>query len=98
MHRGTYYSTVEYGTAMRSADTDQATEQVHLELLRSSPPGRRLAMALSLSATVVGLSRRGLARANPNSGPEELDILFVQRCYGGELANEVRSLFLRRVT
>ena len=84
--------------AMRSADTDRTTEQVHLELLRRSSPGCRLDMALSLSTTVVGLSRRHLARANPDSTPEQLGILFIQRCYGDELANEVRNLLLSRVS
>ena len=83
---------------MRSADTDDTTDRVHLDLLRRVPPGRRLELALSLSSTVVGLSRRGMARSHPGSSQEELAIRFVQMSYGDDLARELRAFLLRRAS
>jgi hypothetical protein len=79
-----------------AGDTDEATERVHLLLLSRSSPGRRLDLALSLSATVVGLSQRGLARANPGLSPAELGLRFVERSYGDRLARELRAFLLTR--
>ncbi|HSB60356.1 MAG TPA: hypothetical protein VLI67_01460 [Vicinamibacteria bacterium] len=73
------------------SDTDEATERLHLDLLRQASAGRRLQMALSLSATVVGLSRRGLARAHPGSTRQQLAIRFVERHYGHRLARELQA-------
>ena len=78
------------------SDTDEATEQAHLELLRRASPGRRLSLALSVSATVVGLSRRGLARTHPGLSEEEIGLRFVEQNYGEELAHDLRTFLLRR--
>lgn len=55
---------------MRPADTDEATERLYMELLKTSSTDRRLGLALSLSAAVVDLSRQGIAQAFPDSRPE----------------------------
>ena len=78
------------------SDTDEAAERVHLDLLRRSSPGHRLAMALSISATVVGLSRRCLARSHPGLTPDELDLRFVERHYGSQFAGHVQAFLLAR--
>jgi len=78
------------------SDTDPETERVHLELLRRAAPGRRIRLALSLSRTVMGLSRGGLARRLPHATPEELGLRFVALHYGAELACELRSALASR--
>jgi len=78
------------------SDTDEATERAHLDLLRGSSPGHRLALALSVSAAVVRLCRRGLAQAEPGSGPEEVGLRFIEQNYGEVLARDVRTLLLHR--
>jgi hypothetical protein len=78
------------------SDTDPETERVHLELLRRAAPGRRIRLALSLSRTVMGLSRGGLARRLPGATPEELGLRFVALHYGAELADELRSALASR--
>lgn len=78
------------------SDTDPETERVHLELLRRASPGRRIRLALSLSRTVIGLSRGGLARRLPDATPEELGLRFVALHYGAELADELRSALASR--
>jgi len=47
------------------SDTDRETERVHLELLRRASPAQRIRLALSLSRTVMSLSRGGLASRRP---------------------------------
>jgi hypothetical protein len=72
------------------SDTDPEAERVHLRLLRAASPSRRLQLALSLSRTVMSLSRNGLARRHPDASVEELGLRFVALHYGSQLAEEVR--------
>jgi hypothetical protein len=73
------------------SDTDPETERVHLELLRRASPARRIRLALSLSRTVMGLSRGGLARRMPDASPEEVGLRFVALHYGAALADDLRA-------
>ncbi len=73
------------------SDTDPETERVHLDLMRRASPGRRLHLTLSLSRTVMSLSRGGLARRMPEASPEEVGLRFVALHYGEDLAHEVRA-------
>ncbi len=77
-------------------DTDPETERVHLDLLRRAGPARRLQLALSLSRTVMSLSRGGIARIHEGASPEELGLRFVAVHYGAELANALRADLLSR--
>jgi len=77
-------------------DTDPETERVQLELMRRASPERRLTLALSLSRTVMSLSRAGLARGTPGGSVDEIGLRFVALHYGSELANEVRAHLLAR--
>ena len=78
------------------SDTDPEAERVQLELLRGATVGRRLRLALSLSSSVVALSRDGLARRTPSAGSEEVGLRFVELHYGQEIAAEVRRHLLAR--
>ena len=73
------------------SDTDPEAERVHLKLLRAASPSRRLQLALSLSQTVIDLSREGLASRHPDASAEELGLRFVALHYGSQLAEEVRK-------
>jgi hypothetical protein len=79
-----------------SADTDEASEAVHLDLLRSASIARRTALAFSLTRTVVELARRGLARLDPGASESETAVKFVAVNYGQELAEGVRQRLSRR--
>ena len=70
----------------RPADTDPDAERVQLDLLRAATPARRAALAISLTATTIGLSRRALERQAPEASPEDIDLRFVELNYGPELA------------
>jgi hypothetical protein len=71
------------------SDTDPETERVHLELLQRASPARRIRLALSLSRTVMSLSRGGLARRMPDASPEEVGLRFVALHYGADLADDL---------
>lgn len=73
------------------SDTDAQTSAVHLALLRAATPDRRLALALSLSRSVMALARDAIARQSPTASQTELGLQFVARCYGEDLAAEVRA-------
>jgi hypothetical protein len=73
------------------SDTDPEAERVHLELLRRASPSRRIHLALSLSRSVMSLSRAGLARRLPNASPEERALRFVALHYGTDLADQLRT-------
>jgi hypothetical protein len=78
----------------RSADTDVEADRVQIELLRSATPARRAALALSLTATVIGLSRRALSRQDPKADDETLGLRFVELNYGRDVATGLAA-FLR---
>lgn len=77
-----------------SPDTDAEADRVQVELLRAATPARRAGLALSLTATVVGLSRLALARQDPAASDEEIDVRFVELNYGREIAARLVA-FLR---
>ena len=72
-------------------DTDPEAARVQLELLRRASPARRLRLALSLSESVLSLSRAGIARRLPGASPREIGLEFVRLHYGEELADELRQ-------
>ena len=86
------------GIPSRPADTTPEAERVQVELLRAAPVSRRLALAWSLTATVINAARRGIARANPLGSPVERDLRFIELHYGRELARAVRAELIRRGT
>ena len=73
------------------SDTDPETERVHLRLLRSAGPARRIRLALSLSRSVMKLSRDGLARGVEGASPEGVGLRFVALHYGADLAEDLRA-------
>ena len=80
----------------RPADTDFDAERVQVELLQAALVARRLHLALSLSATVIGTARRALARAQPQASSRELALRFVELHYGGDIAARLRADLERR--
>jgi hypothetical protein len=75
----------------RSPDTDPEAERVQIDLLRAAGPERRLALAFSLSATVLDLSRQGLRARHPVDSEEEIGLRLVELCHGRELAEALRQ-------
>ena len=82
----------------RPADTTPDAERVQVALLRAAPVGRRLHLALALSATVIGAARRGLLRSEPQASTREIDLRFVELHYGAAVAEDLRAELNRRDT
>ena len=80
----------------RPVDTSVEAERVQIDLIRAAPVSRRLHMAWSLSATVIGLARQALARAQPDASTQEIDLRFVELHYGLDLAAALRAELTRR--
>lgn len=73
------------------SDTSPDAERVRIELLRRAGPARRFEMCRSMTATMLALSRRALARTRPDLGPDELAAEWVAIHYGPGLAAGVRE-------
>ena len=78
------------------SDTHPEAEKVQIDLLRKASTSERFALMCSLTATAISLSRRAIARANPDLSPQEVDLKFVELHYGKELASRVRRYLKRR--
>ncbi len=71
-------------------DTDLATRRFQIQLLREAGSTKRAELALSLSRTVVGLSRRAIRRAMPDADERLINLRFVELHYGTQLAEGLR--------
>ena len=80
----------------RSADTTPEAERVQVALFRAAPVARRLHLAFSLSATVIGAARRALARSQPHASTRELALRFVELHYGPDVAEGLGAELARR--
>jgi hypothetical protein len=78
------------------SDTHLEGERVQIELLRKASRRERFARACSLSAMTISLSRRAIARANPDFTPRQAHLKFVELHYGKDLASRVRRYLERR--
>jgi len=74
----------------RPSDTDPEAERVQLDLLRAATPARRAALAISLTATTIGLSRRALERRSPEASAADIDLRFVELNDGGDVLGVLR--------
>jgi hypothetical protein len=80
----------------RSADTDVEAENVQMALLREAGATRRIRMALSLSAQVIGLAHQAIRRSHPQATDEDVRLRFVELHYGPDLAADVRRFLASR--
>ena len=71
------------------SDTSPEAEKVQIELIRRCSVAERFAKVRSLTARTFGLSKRAIARANPDLSPQELQIKFIELHYGKNLADRV---------
>jgi hypothetical protein len=82
---------VREGGAGKS-DTSLKVQELQLALLRQAGIPKRLMLTLLLSEEVLSFSRQGLKRRHPELTPDELDLLFIDHCYGASLAERCRIL------
>lgn len=72
-------------------DTHPDAQRVQIELLRKLSVAERFEKVRALTARTVGLSKRAIARANPDLSPEEVKLKFIELHYGRDLAERVRQ-------
>jgi hypothetical protein len=80
----------------QSPDTHPKTEKVLISLIQKASPAQKIHQVRSLSQTVMLLSKRAIARANPDLSQRELDLLFVSYHYGEDLADRLRKYLEER--
>jgi len=73
------------------SDTDPRAEQVQIELARRSTAAEKMTQVRALSDLVARLSRRAIARANPELSPAEVELKWVELQYGKPLAAALRE-------
>jgi hypothetical protein len=75
----------------RATDTEPDAYRLQIELLRGASPARRVALALSVSQSVIDLARHGLRRPLDDASTEDVGLRFIEIHYGRELARQVRD-------
>lgn len=70
---------------------DPVALRVQADLLRAAGPGRRAALARSLSASVISMSREAIRRRHPEYTETDVLLRFVALNYGAELADRLRA-------
>jgi len=74
------------------SDAPQEIQNLQLALLKKAGIANRFWLTLTLSETAISFSRQGLKRKHPGLAPEDLDLLFIDYCYGPSLADRCRIL------
>jgi hypothetical protein len=75
----------------QSIDTNPEVERVLISLIRKLSIEEKLNRTLNFSSSIINLSKRAIARANPELSKDERNLLFVKYHYGVELADKLRS-------
>ena len=78
------------------SDTHPDAERVQIELLRRKTVSERFALVRSLTAFTIDLSRRAIARANPDLSPDELRLKYIELVYGNDLSQRVRDYLTKK--
>jgi hypothetical protein len=82
----------------QSPDTSPDAERFQIALIRRAGAAARLKRVRSLTASMIGLSRRAIRRAHPSMSDHDVDIAFVQRHYGPTLAMGLKRFLAARHT
>ena len=77
----------------QSTDTNPIIEEKLINLLRQCSVTERLSKVFSLSSFTLNLSKRALARKNPQMNKLELDLLFVKLNYSEDIYNKLRNYY-----
>jgi hypothetical protein len=75
---------------------DRGARAVQLALFRRASPGRRFALARSLSTSTIQLARAAIQRRHPTWSDREVLLEFARVHYGAELARRIRAYLASR--
>jgi hypothetical protein len=73
------------------SDTHPSIQRLQIELAQRMTAAEKVAQVRRMTDFVVRLSRRAIARANPELSQQEVDLLWVELSYGRELAAGLRE-------
>ena len=79
-------------------DTQFKAEKKWISLVKEQRTSKKISLVRSLSQTVMQLSKRAIARANPNMNEDLMDLIFIDLHYGEELAKKVERYKNRQKT
>jgi len=72
-----------------NTDTDEATEQVYLQMLREAPPWRKAIMVDALTRACQELAAAGIRRRHPDASAEDTRMRVAALWLGRELMMRV---------
>ena len=75
----------------QSIDTYPETERILISLIRKESFSKKLSQILSLSQTIIQLSKRAITRANKDLDVNQIKLLFINYHYGKDLAERVKK-------
>ncbi|MEK6608540.1 MAG: hypothetical protein AABZ30_12845 [Myxococcota bacterium] len=75
---------------------ETGADRVQVALLRAAGMGRRAALAVSLSSSVIALARAAIRKRHPEYAEREVLLAFVEVHYGRSLAERLRRYLARR--
>jgi len=75
----------------QSIDTYPETERILISLIRKESFSKKLSQILSLSQTIIQLSKRAITRANKDLDANQIKLLFINYHYGKDLAERVKK-------
>jgi hypothetical protein len=81
---------------LKRSDTDPRAEECRISPIRRAIVAEQIARTRSLSRSVIWLSRRAIDRAHPESNGQEKNLIFIEQCYGDELADRLRIILPKR--
>jgi hypothetical protein len=70
--------------------TDPELDRLFFEVQRRATPGQRLDLTWALSEVVMVRLRKELEWLHPDADKDEIDLLFVDYCYGREVMKMVQ--------
>jgi len=77
-------------------DTSPEAERVQIELIKKASVSKRFSLMQSWSCFIIEANRQAIRKAHPNASEEEIALIFIENCYGKELADRVRADLERR--
>lgn len=79
----------------QSPDTSPVAERVQIELLRKAPVSKRFAIMGAWSQLLIEANKESIHRQYPNADEKEIDLIFVARHYGQDIADKLQAIPVR---
>ena len=78
-------------TSVEMNDTHPTAAAIQIKLLRNAGQARRSRLMLSMTQTVLNLSRHNIRQQYSHLSPLEQNLMFVEFTYGSEIAARLKT-------